>query len=410
MLSFFRRLSAEWRSLSELGRLGAAERELVVYAEGPGDWPHLEPVLRELAASHGQRMVYLTSDDHDPVLRGERLTPELQALLRPLYIGSGTARTLAFRGLDCRVCLLTLPDLEKYQLKRSVKPVRYVYLFHSINSSHRVYREGAFDHYDTILCVGPHHTAEIRKTEQAYGLKPKQLVDHGYGRLDALLERQRATREQYRPTETKTKRVVLAPSWGTGSIIEGSWGEPLIRALLEAGHTVDLRLHPMTVRHHPTLAGKLAASYGAGGRFRVITDMSEQDSLAHADVMISDWSGASFDFAFGLERPVLFVNTPPKVNNAHWERVGLTPLEHSIRKEIGDVLEPSDLHLAGEKIGQLTRDHARFVEALRAARERWIYHVGRSGRAGADEVVRQIEESRSPRSQSQRGAAAGATA
>ena len=46
---------------------------------------------------------------------------------------------------------MTIPDLGQLWLKRSVHPVRYVYLFHSTNSTHTVYRKGAFDAYDTIF-------------------------------------------------------------------------------------------------------------------------------------------------------------------------------------------------------------------------------------------------------------------
>ena len=31
--------------------------------------------------------------------------------------------------------------------------------------------------------------------------------------------------------------------------------------------------------------------------------------------MVSDWSGVAMEFAFGLERPVLFIDVPRKTNN-----------------------------------------------------------------------------------------------
>ena len=33
-------------------------------------------------------------------------------------------------------------------------------------SRHMVYREGAFDNYDTICATGPHHVKEIRAIEE----------------------------------------------------------------------------------------------------------------------------------------------------------------------------------------------------------------------------------------------------
>lgn len=389
MLEFFSRLSAEWKSLGELGKLPPAERDIFFYAESAADWPHFEAMVRELTLTHGRNIAYVTSDWCDPILKGGRLDEAARAFIKPFYIGSGTARTLFFKGMSCRVCVITLPELDKYQLKRSTHPVHYLYVYHSINSTHMVYRKGAFDGYDTVLCVGPHHTDEIRKTEEVYKLKPKLLVNHGYARLDAIYAAQTATRAAYRPAEGAAKRVLLAPSWGTCSFIEGPWGRPLVRHLLDAGHQVAVRLHPMTVRHHPNLAGALEKEFGsAGERFKVITDMSESESLAKADLMMSDWSGASFEFAFGLERPVLFVNTPAKVNNPEWERLGLPSLEASIRTEIGEIIETTDLQSVAARVERLTRDPAAFVERLRSARGRWIYNLGKSGAVGANEVLK----------------------
>ena len=54
-------------------------------------------------------------------------------------------------------------------------------------SIHSYLRKGAIDSYDTIFCVGKHHVNEILETEKIYNLKPKKLVEYGFGRLDTLL-------------------------------------------------------------------------------------------------------------------------------------------------------------------------------------------------------------------------------
>ena len=45
-------------------------------------------------------------------------------------------------------------------------------------SIHSYLRKGAVDNYDTIFCVGPHQTKEIRETEKVYGLKPKKIINY----------------------------------------------------------------------------------------------------------------------------------------------------------------------------------------------------------------------------------------
>ena len=71
--------------------------------------------------------------------------------------------------------------------------------------------------------------------------------------------------------------------------------------------------------------------------------MREQASLHESELMIGDWSGAALEYAFGLERPVLFIDMPQKINNPEHDRIGLITLEESIRAEIGAIVDPQDL-------------------------------------------------------------------
>ena len=194
---------------------------------GAGDWPHIGPVVETLLAEHDRDIAYLSSDAADPGLALDH--PRLRGFL----VGDGTARTILFARIDCAHFVMTLPDLDQLWLKRSQHPVHYVYLFHSMNSTHAAYREGAFDAYDTVLCVGPHHVAEIRATEARYGLPEKELVEHGSVKLDTVLAEVAS-----RGTETTTggaRRVLVAPSWGECSLIERPVGTELVDVLLAAG-------------------------------------------------------------------------------------------------------------------------------------------------------------------------------
>ena len=38
--------------------------------------------------------------------------------------------------------------------------------------------------------------------------------------------------------------------------------------------------------------------------------------------MISEWAGAAIEYAFSRERPVIFIDTQPKINNLHWKKIG----------------------------------------------------------------------------------------
>ena len=164
-------------------------REIVFYSEGSGDWPHLGPVVQALTVDMGREVSYLTSSSIDPILSSGH--PNVSSF----FIGDQGVRTILFAGLKARVVVMTMPELgQTYILRSKAQEVHYVYLFHSLVSTHRVYKRGAFDHYDSVFCCGPHHVSEIRAAERAYGLKPKNLVEHGYPRLDSILNTNRQPR------------------------------------------------------------------------------------------------------------------------------------------------------------------------------------------------------------------------
>ena len=142
---------AAYRGARGFKKLPRADRSIVVYAEDSGSWPHLGPIIESLIETHKRRVVYLASSATDPVLGGCR-----DGIL-PFFIGSGHVRTWLFRGLEAGVLVMTMPDLDNFHVKRSFYRVHYLYVHHSIVSTHMIYRKGAFDHFDTICCVGPHH-------------------------------------------------------------------------------------------------------------------------------------------------------------------------------------------------------------------------------------------------------------
>ena len=354
----------------------ASFRDLVFYSEGAADWPHLGPVISELLARHDGRISYLTSDPTDPGLG--IADPRLHAF----QIGAGTARTILFARMDCRHFVMTLPDLGNLWLRRSARPVHYIYLFHSMNSTHTSYRTGAFDGFDTVLCVGPHHVNEIRATEGAYGLSPKELVEHGSAKLDALLAEigdRGATPRQRDGAPT----VLVAPTWGESSFIERPAGIDVVRALIADGMRTTVRLHPMTSRRLPELRDVLRREFASSPHFTLEEDMSATESWLASDVMISDWSGAATEYAFALGRPVVYIDTSAKLMNPDSDRIGLESFEHAIRGMIGRVVALDAIGELAAAVREVTADTTAVRARAMEARDRMIFNVGASSAAAA---------------------------
>jgi hypothetical protein len=348
-------------------------RKLVFYSEGQADWPHLGPVVRELLNRASTRLSYLSSDESDPGLAIE------DERVRSFHVGDGTARTILFARMQCDAFVMTLPDLGNMWLKRSVHPVRYVYLFHSMNSTHTSYRPGAFDNFDTVLCVGPHHVDEIRRTEAEYGLPAKELVEHGSSRMDDLMEL--AAGEPRMGLESGAS-VLVAPTWGDSSMLESPLGEGVIAALLNAGHRTVVRPHPMTTRRLPDVIKKLERSFRSNRRFSIDLAASAADAWADSHVMVSDWSGAASEYALALLKPVIFVDTAPKIMNPDWARIGIPSFESQVRDQVGHVIATAEVGRIGDVVRQLTAQPRR--QELLKARDRLVFNVGFSARVAAD--------------------------
>jgi YidC/Oxa1 family membrane protein insertase len=361
-------------------KLDESRRAITFYAEDGSSWPHFEPIVRELTESQGREICYLTSAPDDPILG--RDDPKIHAF----PIGEGFKRSYAFQMLKVGVLVATVPQLGISVLPRSrfaaSMGTSYVYVFHSMVSTHMVYEPDGFDHYDTVLCTGPYMVDEIRRREQLQGLPAKELVEHGYGRLDAIIANA-ASRPPKEPSEAPV--VLVAPSWGPTCIFE-TRGVPIVEALLDAGFEVIARPHPMTRKKAPASVDALAARFGGNPRFTLEEGVTGQESLLRSDLMVSDWSGAALEYAFGLERPVLFVDVERKVNNPAYGELGIEPFEASVRSRIGRVVAPDDFAALAPAVEDLVGDAPGLAAQIRAVREESIFNVGSSGKVAAEVI------------------------
>lgn len=152
-------------------------------------------------------------------------------------------------------------------------------------------------------------------------------------------------------------------------------------------HHVTVRPHPRTRDRCPAVMDALARRCATTPRCVLETDIAGVDSLAAADVMVTDWSGAAIEFAFGFERPVLFVDTPRKVNNSDYGQLGLEPVEAALRPRLGAIVAPTALDTMGDIVLALRRDRAAIVERIRIARAEIVFNPGRSVAVAAEYVA-----------------------
>ena len=378
----------EWKELEKFNELNLDERSIVFYSEDISSFVHFEQIIHELTEKMGYQICYVTSAKDDPILNSQNKK------IKAFYIGSGATRTKFFMELMAEVLIMTMPSLETYFIKRSrVYPVHYVYVFHSINSTHRNYRKNAFDHFDSIFCTGPHHVKEIIATEQLYNLKQKNLVTCGYGLFDKL-QKNKPVKNQEMCTKDERKKILIAPSWGKKGLLETK-GLELVKILLDAGYHVTVRPHPMTVRKWPKIVKTIRNEFEYNSNFEMETDVSSSESLYSTYGLISDWSGIGFEYAFVCERPVLYVDVPHKNNNPDYNKISYEPLESSIRNLIGVVISPNELEGIPKIIESTYENIDLFKTKVQEVRNKTVFNLGQSGIKGAQEIVKILSDRKS---------------
>jgi len=378
----------EWKELEKFNELNLDERSIVFYSEDISSFVHFEQIIHELTEKMGYQICYVTSAKDDPILNSQNKK------IKAFYIGSGATRTKFFMELMAEVLIMTMPSLETYFIKRSrVYPVHYVYVFHSINSTHRNYRKNAFDHFDSIFCTGPHHVKEIIATEQLYNLKQKNLVTCGYGLFDKL-QKNKPVKNQEMCTKDERKKILVAPSWGKKGLLETK-GLELVKILLDAGYHVTVRPHPVTVRKWSKIVKTIRNEFKYNSNFEMETDVSSFESLYSTYGLISDWSGIGFEYAFVCERPVLYVDVPHKNNNPDYNKISYEPLESSIRNLIGAVISPNELEGIPKIIESTYENIDLFKTKVQEVRNKTVFNLGQSGIKGAQEIVKILSSRKS---------------
>jgi len=372
----------EWNNLKKFENLSDFERSIVFYAENEASMNHFRTLIFELTERMNFQICYITSVKNDQILSSKNKN------ILSFYIGEGAARTKFFLTLRAKILVMDMPDLDRYHIKRSKAcPVHYIYLFHSMFSIHSYLRKGALDNYDTIFCVGSHHVNELRTTEKLYGLKPKTIINYGFGRLDTLLQE----KEKFAKSDSNLKDLILiTPSYGDENLLE-KCGIELIDTLLKSDFRVLLRPHFRTLRDSKELIDSIKNKFGKNPSFIFEDGVIPPEYFHNSICMISDWSGISMEYAFTFERSVIFIDVPKKILNPDADDLPLEPIEISIRKKIGHIVSTNNIREIPNIINNLNDNTEDFKKQLKLIRQNTVFNISTSSKIGANYIEKLIQ-------------------
>lgn len=359
-------------------------KHVVFYSESSGFYKYFQGIIEYLLENTNIVIHYITSDPEDKIF--ELATSNDR--IRPYYIGEKRLITLMMK-MDADVVVMTMPDLENYHIKRSYirKDIEYIYIPHGMDSLNLTMRTGSMDHYDSVFCVGKHQKEEIEKTEVAYQLPKKKLVEWGYSLLDEM----RADYAKMSHQNSEVKKILIAPSWQQDNIVD-SCLEQILDNLKGKGYQITVRPHPQHVRHRGEFMEQLKVKYEQDRDVEIQTDFSSNSTVFEADLMITDWSGIAYEYAYTTQKPVLFINTPMKVMNPEYQKIDTVPLNILLREEIGCSLNLDELGQISDKVQELLDHRDDYYEKIGNFVQEYVYNHGTSAEVGAKYIIEEVQK------------------
>lgn len=360
------------------------DKHIVFYSERSGFYKYFEGAIQWLLTHSDARIHYVTNDPNDQIFALAQQQPRIF----PYYIGEKKAITLLMK-MDADIVVATLEDFDNFYLKRSYvrDDITYVFMFHHATSTHLTPHVNAFDHYDVIMCAGPHQVREIRRTEELKGLPPKELVEYGYDLMDKEIA---AYGVMEHPPKDKPV-VLIAPSWQEDNMLDLCIDE-MLEQVIGHGYRIIVRPHPEYIKRYGARWEALQQRFASvpSDELYFESDFSSSDSIFAADVMVTDWSSISCEFSFTTLKPTLFIDTPMKVGNPDWEEWGIEPTDLSLRNEIGISLKPEEIKRFGETVDGMIASPERWRAQIEDVRRHFLFNLGTSAEVAGEFLLSKI--------------------
>lgn len=366
--------------------LKGGKKRIVFYSEKNGFYKYYKNIIEEIIKRTNIIIHYITSDPMDEVFNME------SEQFKPYYIGTNRLIVLMMK-LETDICVMTTPDLENYQIKRSYlkKDIEYIYVPHDVNSANLSFNKEALDHFDTIFTSGIRNKQEIQEREEKYNLPKKNIIEWGSSVIDNMsVAYKELEKEHSKSVGDAKKTILIAPSWQKDNILD-SCIEQMLDKLKGLDYHVIVRPHPQYVRHFEAKIDALNQKYEKYD-IEVQKDFSSNKTVYTADLLVTDWSSIAFEYAFSTLKPVLFIDTPMKILNPDYKELSTVPIDLELRNKVGISLALDEVDKVDQMVYKLLNEPCFSKESLAELKNYYIYNNGCSGQVGAKYIIERLVE------------------
>ena len=356
-------------------------KKYVIYNEGIQYWNTFKPICDEFEKRQLE-LTYYTSAQKDPCF------DQNYKYVKPEFIGEGNLAFVKLNMLSAGFVLMTTPGLNVYQLKRSKNVKHYSHIIHMTTDT-TMYRLFGTDYYDSVLVTGDYHRDEIQYLENHRDIKKKQIITVGCPYLDVLKDKMTNIKSE----ENHTFTVLVSPTWGASGLL-AKYGERLLDPLVSTGWNIIVRPHPQSKKSEKEILDRLTQKYKDTPNLVWDYETDNIYSLKKADIMISDFSGIIFDYAFLCNKPVIYVNS--ELDMLPYDAYDLPDHGKDIwlnkaLKEIGIELKEEFFANIKEVIEKASQSKELEANRQKAKNEAWM-NEGHAGEAVVDFMVQEVSK------------------
>lgn len=360
-------------------------KHLVFYSESNGFYKYFKGIIEYLLEHTNITIHYITSDYNDNIFKMAEENNQIKAY----YIDQKKLITLMMK-MDADVVVMTMPDLENYHIKRSYirKDIKYIFIPHGIDSINLTQRYKSINAYDIFFACGKYQRLEAEKTYELFNLDRK-VYNWGYSLLDDMIAEYEKSKKS---KKSKTKQILIAPSWQKDNICDLCLEELLDSLKKENNYEITVRPHPQEVRHMKEKFEALKEKYKGNKNIVIQTDFSANNTIFNADILITDWSSIGYEYAYTTKKPVIFIDTPMKIMNPNYKDIDVEPINIWSRNIIGKSLRTDQLNDINKVIKDFLNNGDKYEKKINEMLHDSIYNLGNSAEKGANYIIECIQE------------------
>jgi hypothetical protein len=262
-------------------------------------------------------------------------------------------------------------------------------IFHTLADKGLEYSEELLK-FNTIFANGPlHHEFLDKYVFSKYPDAKKQIkvCNVGYAKVDDLFSNQISIdqiKEQFKISPDDKRKIVLyAPNWEAGSALR-TYGEDVFKELSQMdNYLVIIKLHYMSLLdptwEHATGGvdwKSILIKYSKHSNIRIAENTNINSCLRVADLMLTDYGGASLEF-LTMDKPIVYLDCP-----GFFDDRGHDVFENKARNT-GYIID-NVLNIKTTINSALTEENSDHKEKRRELSSIMLYNQGKAASIGFD--------------------------